>query len=460
MLYGCATNPVTGRSELMLLSEQQEIRMGKEAAPAANWDFGGEYRDKELQGYLERIVKRIWSISERPQLPVSFHIQNTSIPNAFALPGYVAITRGLLVELENDAQFAAVMGHEAGHVMARHSASRISYDIFYQAGLSMGGALLGDSKGADSLIALGSIGSSLLLLKYDRSQELESDRLGVIYAAKLGYDPYESITAHRRLEQAAETYLKRAGKTSRSGGFMSEILSTHPRKDVRIEEIRRMIQNLPPYRLTGDGKFSSDFLMITGRIRQVNDAYVIYDDAEQAFDKKNYDEADRIVQKAIHMDSQQATFYALRGRIELAKKYYDSANIYFNKALSLDNSYQPAFYGIGISEYKKNKPGRALEYMKKSLSLYPGHPGSLYVAGLCYHDIDRPEDALANFRKFAGKVKRHPEVYGYLGINYEKLNKTSLAIDAYTVQVRIDPENRMGRYAKQRLAVLKSPVQQ
>lgn len=453
-ICGCATNPVTGRSELMLVSEQQEIAMGRQAVPSLNWGFGGEYRDRLLEDYLNGIVMRIWSVSERPGLPVSFRIQNTSLPNAFALPGYVAMTRGLLVELENEAQFAAIMGHEAGHVMARHSAGRMSLGILQQVGLGVGGAFLGDGLGGDALMTLGSVSASLLLLKYDRTQELEADRLGVIYASKLGYDPYESITAHQRLGISVDKYMDRAGKDSQSGGFLSDILSTHPRKDVRVEEIQQMIRQLPPYSLKGDGKASEDFMSMTSRIRKVHEAYVVYDDAEKALEKRNYEEAGRLAGKAIGMDSQQAPFYALQGRISLALKNYDDGIVYFRKALSVDSSYQPAFYGIGVGEYKKEKPAAALEHLKKSLELFPDHPGSLYVSGLCYHDMGRPQDALGYFGKFIEIIDRHPEVYGYIGINSEKISKKDQAIAAYKAQIKVAPDNSMGQYARQRLAVL------
>ncbi len=455
LLSACATNPVTGRSELMLVSEQQEISMGRQAAPSLNWGFGGQYRDPLLEDYLSGIVRRIWSVSERPNLPVSFSIQNTSIPNAFALPGYVAMTRGLLVELENEAQFAAIMGHEAGHVMARHSASRMSLGILQQVGLGVGGAFIGGGLGGDALMTLGSVGTSLLLLKYDRSQELESDRLGVIYSSKLGYDPHEAITAHQRLEVSVDNFMKRAGKESQSGGFLSDILSTHPRKDVRVEEIEQMIRQLPPYKLRGDGKSTSDFMNMTSRIRKVNEAYIVHDDAERALEKKNYDEADRLARKAIGMNSQQAPFYSLQGRISLARKNYDEAAGHFRAALSVEESYQPAFYGLGVTEYKKERPSASLEHIKKSLELFPDHPGSLYVSGLCYHEMNRPNDALGYFGKFIEIVDKHPEVYGYIGINSEKVNKKDQAIAAYTAQIKVAPDNSMGQYARQRLAVLK-----
>lgn len=453
--YGCAINPVSGKSQLMLVSEDQEIRMGKEAAPSLNWDFGGEYKDPLLHEYLQGIVTHIWNVSERSKLPFTFYVQNTSLPNAFALPGYVAMTRGLLVDLENEAQFAAVMGHEVGHVMARHSAARMSRGIFAQVGLGVGGVLLGNTQGADALMALGSVGTSLLLLKYDRSQELESDRLGVAYASRLGYDPREAVAAHQRLEAAVNTYLQRAGKTSRSGGFLDELLSTHPRKEVRLEEIQQMIDDLPPYRLKGDGKFSAVFMNMTGRIRTVHASYLVYDDAERALEKKNYDEAESLLRKAIDMQPEQAPFYTLQGRIMLAKNQPESASRLFDKSLSLDHGYQPALYGLGISEYKRNNFTKALEYIRKSLSLFPQHPGSLYAAGLCCHALNQSQDALAYFGSFAQSVESHPEVYGYMGMNYEKISKTDMAVQAYSSQVKIAPDNSMGQYARKRLAVLK-----
>jgi beta-barrel assembly-enhancing protease len=455
LVFGCATNPVTGKSQLMFVSEKQEISMGQAAAPALNWDFGGEYRDPGLEEYLRDIVNRIWAISERPELPVTFHIQNTSIPNALALPGYIAMTRGLLVGLENEAQFAAIMGHEAGHVMARHSASRVSRGVLAQLGLGVGGAVLGDTVGSEALMALGSVGTSLLLLKYDRSQELEADRLGVIYSSSLGYDPNEAITAHQRLELAVKDFLARHGKSSQSGGFLDAILSTHPRQEVRIDEIRQMIDNLPPYKIIGDGKFARDFMKMTSDVRTVNESYLVFDSAEQAFGQKDYDNAESLARKAIEMNSNQAPFYTLQGKIMLARGTPQGAIPFFEKSLSLYKDFQPAVFGLAVSEYKNSNFTNALGYVKQSLSLYPQHPGSLYVAGLSYHSLNMPKEALTHFSEFAEFAGKHPDVYGYMGINFEKINRIDLAIQAYTVQLQIAPDNAMGQLAKQRLAVIK-----
>src|SRR5262249_40886669 len=124
---GCATNPVTGKSELMLLSEEEELQVGKQAFSQLAWQQGGPLRtDPATQAYLEGIVGSLHQVSHRSNLPVDFTVESASEPNAWALPGHTAMNRGLLQYLENEAQFAFVMGHEMGHVAARHSAARQS----------------------------------------------------------------------------------------------------------------------------------------------------------------------------------------------------------------------------------------------------------------------------------------------------------------------------------------------
>ena len=149
---GCATNPVTGQSELMLVTEQEEIKMGKDLYPNALWGAeggGGEYKDERLKAYLGDVVNRIHKNSHRPNLPVSFAVQNSSVPNAWAIPGYVVMTRGLLAGLDNEAEFAFVMGHEMGHVSARHSARQVTNTILFQVGLEIAGIALSGTDYAD-----------------------------------------------------------------------------------------------------------------------------------------------------------------------------------------------------------------------------------------------------------------------------------------------------------------------
>ena len=454
LLFSCAVNPVSGEKEFMLVSEDQEVTIGKEAAPSLKWEYGGPYEDRALQAYLASIVKELWKHSERPNLPVTFHIQNTSVPNAFALPGYVAITRGLLSEMENEAQFAAVMGHEIGHVMARHTAKRISRMQMQQLGIAIGAVALEGQKGGDALLAIGAMGSSLLLLKYDRDQEIQADRLGVKYMAVLGYEPHEALSAHEVLEKSVDNYVKRMGKSRDEDTFISALLSTHPRAEVRLGEIQDMINQLPPYSLKQDGKFAKRFQTETRNIDEINKIYHIYDKAEQDYREKKYSEAEKSLQEAITRDSSQAPFHNLKGFIKLQQKNYEEADKAFARALQIHTGYQPSIYGRGlVNLYKGNYEKAALEF-KKSLDEFPGHAQSHYGLGKSYYQMNQYTDAIPYLANFAEVAPEHPEIHGLLGICLDKTNDSPAAVREYKNQLQVAPDTELGQYAKSRLEVL------
>lgn len=438
----------------MLVSEEQEIGIGKESAPSLMWEFGGPYHDRQIEAYLESITRQIWQRSERPHLPMKFHVQNTSVPNAFALPGYVAITRGLLAEMQNEAQFAAVIGHEAGHVMARHSAQRLSRMTLQQLGLAVGAAAFEGRSGGDALLQVGAVGSSLLLLKYDRGQEIQADRLGVKYMAMLGYDPLQAIYAHNVLEKAVNDYLRRMGKSKDEDSFVSEMLSTHPRTDVRISEIQAMINELPPHTVRGDGRSAERFQAETKKLREINKIYFIYDEAENHYRKENFSAAEKSVRKALEADSSQASFHNLLGFVELQQKRYSDAEGAFRKALSLDNGYQPSWYGSGLVRFFQEDYRQAVREFKKSLDLYPGHAQTHFGLGKSYFNLRNYPEAVPYLRNFAEAAPRHPEIHGLLGICYEKTGDLRSAVIEYNNQLKVAPDTELGRHARKRLTAL------
>jgi predicted Zn-dependent protease len=460
ILASCAINPVTGERELMLLSEKQEMQLGISASPSANWEFGGHYRDPELESYLGSIVRRLWAASERSHLPFEFHIQNSSIPNAFALPGYVAITRGLLSEMRSEAQFAAVMGHEIGHVMARHTAQRLSRIQLQQLGLVMGASALEGTNGRDTFLKVGAIGSSLLLLKYDRSQELQADRLGVKYMSTIGYDPYEALSAHKVLEHSVDAYLARLGRSPREDTFVSNILSTHPRKEVRLSEIQSMIAMLPPYRINGDGKFSKIFANRTEEIRKVNGFYEHYDKAELYYQDKKFKEAEENIRKAIEVSSTQAPFHNLLGFIKLQQKNYPEAEKSFTKALSLDPQYQPSMYGFGLLRLFEEKYDRAIKAFGDSLKFYPDHAASHFGMGKSYFKSGQYSSAIPYLENFSKAAPKHPEVHGLLGVCFDRTREIVPAVREYNYQLQVAPDTELGKHAKNRLAVLQPLLEQ
>ncbi len=452
-LGACAVNPVTGRQEIMLVSEAQEIKLGQDAAPSLRWSFGGEFRDPELKAYLQEIVKRIWANSERPNLPLSFYVQNSSLPNAFALPGHVAITRGLLAELDSEAQFAYVMGHETGHVSARHSAKRLTQASLLRLGIFAGGAALG-SGGGDLFMQAGSIGGTLLLLKFSRSQELQADRLGVRYMSELGYDPNEALKAHERLQAAADKYAERTGGKRGGGSKLGAILSTHPRQDVRMDEMRQMIDSLPPYGIVGDGVRADRFRKKTAGLREVHRAYFPYDRAERLYEDGRLDEAEAELKKALGMNDAQPPFHTLYGMIRIRQARYDDALTHIGDALRIEPGYQPALFAKGVALYKLERYWSALEQFHRSKALYPTHLGTIFGLGASYFELDRCGKALPYLGDVAGAVPKHPEVHGMLGICHERAGNLQAALKEYRLQLQAAPDNKYGRHARQRLREL------
>ena len=225
-LSACATNPATGRREVTLLSEAQEIALGKESDAQIRQEMG-LYDDPELQRYVSGIGLRLAKLSERPNLPWQFAVVDQPAVNAFALPGgYIYVTRGILPYLDSEAELAGVLGHEIGHVTARHAAQQYTRQIGGTVGLIALGAFVPAARpfGAASQQAL-----ALLFLKYGRDDELQADSLGVRYSSLGNWDPEGVPGMLATLGRLAEADGDRKG--------VPNFLSTHPEPLARVKEI-------------------------------------------------------------------------------------------------------------------------------------------------------------------------------------------------------------------------------
>ena len=221
-LAGCATNPVTGKSELSLVSESQEIQMGQQAAAEVR-QSSGVVNDPALAEYVRRVGLEIAKQTERPNLPWSFDVVDDPAVNAFALPGGpIFVTRGILGHMESEAELAAVLGHEIGHVTARHSVQQISRQQIAQGLLGIGSILSSD---VAAVAGIASQGLGLLFLKYSRDAESQADELGFRYALKDGYDVRAMRSMFEMLERVSATG---------GSGKLPQWLSTHPDPENRI----------------------------------------------------------------------------------------------------------------------------------------------------------------------------------------------------------------------------------
>lgn len=228
--FACAVNPVTGHKELMLYSESQEIALGKQtdAEVAATY---GVYDDPALAAYVGKIGLGLAAKTQRPNLPWRFTVLDSPVVNAFAVPGgAVYVTRGILALMSSEAELAAVLGHEIGHVNARHSMSQMSKQQVAEIGLVVGSAV---SQEFAKYAGLAGTGLQVLFLKYSRDNENQADTLGVEYARADGYDPADMAVTF--------TALQKMGDLS-GGNSMPGFLSTHPLTPDRIAHVRSLLQ--------------------------------------------------------------------------------------------------------------------------------------------------------------------------------------------------------------------------
>lgn len=237
LLSACVTtNPATGEREFTLVTPDQEAALGAEQNPIFVEQFGGAYNDQDLQAYVTAVGNRLAQSSEMASTRFEFTVLDSSIINAFALPGgYVSISRGLMAYFNDEAELAGVLGHEVGHVTARHYANRYTRATLY-GGLA---GIAGIASGSETLAGIANTGASLYLLHNSRGQETQSDRLAVRYMSRTGYDLMGAV---RMLERLVEASGRATGAAS---SFMEAWSSTHPADDKRIARARETVAATP-----------------------------------------------------------------------------------------------------------------------------------------------------------------------------------------------------------------------
>lgn len=227
IIQACATNPVTGKREIMFISDAQELAMGQQADPGIIANFG-LYDNAQMQAFINEKGKEMGAISHKPELDYQFRILDSPVVNAFAVPGgYVYFTRGIMAHFNNEAEFAGVLGHEIGHITARHSAAQMSKQQL------LGGLFVAGMIVSEEFRQFGDLGQQalgMMFLKFGRDDESQSDELGVAYSTKVGYDSHEMANFFGVLHRIQ----------SRAGVSIPEFQSTHPDPVNRFNKVHEM----------------------------------------------------------------------------------------------------------------------------------------------------------------------------------------------------------------------------
>jgi len=376
----CGTNPVTGKKEIQLVSESQEIQIGEQNYAPARQGEGGEMQTMPgLTTYVNEVGQRLAAAADR-KLPYEFKVLNNSVPNAWAMPGgKIAVNRGLLTELKNEAELAAVLGHEIVHAAARHGAKAQERGTIMQVGLAgaqIGAALGGvDSDVAGLVVGGAGAGLQLVHLKYGRDQELESDYYGMKYMKGAGYDLAGAVSLQETFVRLSN---ERANERGGKQGFIEGLFVSHPPSPERVAKNKETAAALGAGGELGEQRYKTRIASLV----KAKPAYDKFDQATAALRKKEYATAKLAVTEAVRLQPQEGRFHELAGEIELAQKRPKDALPHYEQAVSFNPGYFGSYLGGGIAQYQSGNKAKAQEWLKRSHDLLPTVPAAYFLGNL------------------------------------------------------------------------------
>ncbi len=335
-LTACAVNPVTGKKEMIIDSVQQDIAAGQQHYGPSQQSQGGKYVvDPGLTAYVSQVGKKLAAVSDVPNLPYEFVVLNNDTPNAWAMPGgKLAINRGLLVQLEDEAQLAAVLVHEIVHAAARHGASAKTQQMVVGAGALLAGVAIANKKPEYGILAVGAlaVGANAWNSKYSRDHELDSDKYGIKYMVKAGYDPQGAV-------ELQELFVRMFDK--QEPGWLEGMFASHPPSRDRVAANRAEIAKYPK----AGTRNKEAFQRALGQLKKDKDAYKNYEDAMKAAKSKQYDKALSLVDNSIQQQPRENLFWELKGQLLLQQDRNKEAVPALDKAIAANpNFFRPYIY--------------------------------------------------------------------------------------------------------------------
>lgn len=376
LLISCSTNPVTGEREISFVSTSAQIQMGVENYQPSQQSQGGQYYlDPDLNAYVSEVTAKLVEAArktfpEAPNLPYEIVVLNNDVPNAWAMPGgKMAINRGLLTELKNESELAAVIGHEIVHAAAGHSAAQMSRGTLLNAGLTVVGIA---SSGSDygNLVNYGSqIGSAAWMASYGRDDELESDRYGMMILSEAGYDPRGAVTLQETFVRMSE---------GRNQGFIDGLFASHPPSQDRVDANRAFAGQLPSGGVVGEDRYQAAIAQLV----KDAEAYEAQNNATQALNDDKPDEALELLDTAIRIQPDEGQFWELRGHAWRMKDDDDNAERAFTTAIEKNPDYYRHWLARGLLRKEMGKFAGARSDLERGQQLLPTATGSYLLGDL------------------------------------------------------------------------------
>ena len=368
VLTGCSVNPVTGENQFTILSPRQEVSLGTRQYSPSQQSQGGRYIvDPDLSVYVNQVGQKLAKVSDRPGLPYEFVVLNNDVPNAWALPGgKIAINRGLLMELQDEAQLAAVLSHEIVHAAARHSASQMTQSMLLGVGTQLAGIAARNTDYGELAVLGSQLGAGLYQASYGRGQELEADQYGILYMARAGYDPQAAV-------ELQQTFVRLSAK--RQSNWLEGLFASHPPSQQRVDANR-----LHAAQFSAHNRNKAAFERAMKQVRGDQSAYKLHQDALAAASQKRFSDARSLVQQAINSQPKEALFWATKGKLALHNKTFETAHTAFDKAHQLNPEYFLPLLGKGIAAQKLERYEQAEQDLSSSLQLLPTQSATYYLA--------------------------------------------------------------------------------
>lgn len=390
---GCVTNPVTGRSEFSLVTQDDEVRLDRANAPKQfSIDFG-VLREPGIQRYVDHVGQGLVEVSHRPIMPYSFRVVRASYVNAYAFPGgSIATTRGILLELENEAQLAGLLGHEIGHVCARHTARRMTSAMLTQlvvAGSAIALEQAGHDRSALVVAGAGTLAGAALLARYSREDEREADRLGMEYMVKAGHNPQGMVDLM--------DVLVRQEKNRPSA--LELMFATHPmsreRRDMAEQAVRTTWAagaGLP----LGRERYMDE----TAPLRAMAPVIRAIQEGDEAQRARRLREAEAAYSRALATAPEDYEALLKMGAVRMAQNRHRDARQFVERARAVDPEEPQALAMLGAISLQLGQLDRAHQCFSDYDRRLPGDPAIAFLDGLALEQMRRLEEAARRYVQF------------------------------------------------------------
>lgn len=391
-MAGCATNPATKRREFMLLSESDEIRIDKQNSPHQFSADYGPAQDGALNDYIALVGNGVAGASDRPNMPYSFRAVNAAYVNAYAFPGgSIAATRGIIVHLSNEAELGALLGHEIGHVCARHTAQQMTKTMVAMAAVT-GLGLYAERRWkqyAPIAAGLGQVGAGVLLARYSRDNERQADELGMAYATGAG------LSADGMLGLMG---LLKSLSTSKPNA-LELMFATHPWSGERYGTALAHVQG--PYAGQRGLPLNRErFMDGTANLRAIKGAIDELQNGDKSMMASSFVEAESHYASALKQAPNDYAALMSMSKCLLAQNRNQEAQNYARRAREVYPEEAQATHLNGVTKLASGRYEGALEDFRQYERMLPGNPNAIFYEGLCLERLGRREQSAQTYGRY------------------------------------------------------------